>query len=703
MTRGRLSPNSPVRWVCECLLIKDELHDPQPYPGATMSRVRTRWAMAGLWFGMFTAYLAITMVTTALPAIFVDLDGSQLDATWVLVSTLLAMTVTTPIWGRLSDSFNKTMLIQSAAVIFAIGSLASAVAPDPVILVGGRILQGVGAGGLTALSQVLIALMTPLHRRSQYAGYIGVVFAAATLGGPLAGGAIVDSPLGWRGCFLLLLGLSAGVLLLLRRTLRLPVGSQPANLDLLGSTLLVAGISGLLVWVTGGGVAFSWRSAAAFALLSTGVIALVSALVLAHRAERRGIAPVLLLSLFRVRTVRMATVCSFAIGAVTFTASIYFVQYFQLARAMRATEAGLWTLPFFGATTLGGLIAGHIVLRTGWLKQLITAGFVLATLALVALGTVNENTDLRLAVSIMVVLGLGGGLTIQNLVVAVQSAVPQHLLGTASSFVIFFRSLGGVIGVAVAGALLTHGVASRLDGLGHRADLGAPDVPDLANLPPGLVDRYLAAYGGSFGVLYWALVPLMLIAVACSLRIVIPSHSPHQPNRGLAMRSFGTIDEIVASRGETIGTSQWMSIDQARVDQFASATADHQWIHVDVERAAKGPFGATIAHGYLTLSLLSHFGTEVFRFDGPGATLNYGLNKVRFPAPVPVGSRIRAHVAVADVDVTSNGDVVSLTFTVEIEGASKPACVAEVLALLLTESSGDRTLTSGVPAQHARD
>lgn len=293
----------------------------------------------------------------------------------------------------------------------------------------------------------------------------------------------------------------------------------------------------------------------------------------------------------------------------------------------------------------------------------------------------------------MVVLGLGGGLTIQNLVVAVQGAVPEQLLGTASSLVIFFRSLGGVVGVAVAGALLTHGVADRLS---LRADHGAPDVPDLAHLPAGLADRYLAAYGGSFGVLYWALVPLMLFAVACSLRIVIPPTPSLNPEAGMDMRTFGSIDEILAARGETIGTSPWLTIEQARVDQFAAATADHQWIHVNVERAAKGPFGGTIAHGYLTLSLLSHFGSEVFRFDGPGGTLNYGVNKVRFPAPVLVGSRIRAHVDIADVDVTPKGAVVSLTFTVEIEGESRPACVAEVLALLVLEPGGDCTLAAEV-------
>ena len=150
------------------------------------------------------------------------------------------------------------------------------------------------------------------------------------------------------------------------------------------------------------------------------------------------------------------------------------------------------------------------------------------------------------------------------------------------------------------------------------------------------------------------------------------------------MRTFTSLEEIAEAVGEDIGTTEWLTIDQQRVDAFADATDDHQWIHVDAERAAAGPFGGTIAHGYLTLSLLPVFGTQVFRLDTPGAKLNYGLNKVRFPAPVPVGARIRAHAKVVDAVDVPAGKQVTFGWTIEIEDTPKPACVAETVVLLLT-------------------
>jgi acyl dehydratase len=149
------------------------------------------------------------------------------------------------------------------------------------------------------------------------------------------------------------------------------------------------------------------------------------------------------------------------------------------------------------------------------------------------------------------------------------------------------------------------------------------------------------------------------------------------------MRTFTTLEDISGAVGEELGTTDWLTIDQVRVNAFADATDDHQWIHVDVERAAAGPFGGTIAHGYLTLSLLPLFGTQVLRLETPGAKLNYGLNKVRFPAPVPVGARVRAHAKVVDVVDVPAGKQVTFGWTIEIEDAPKPACVAETVVLLL--------------------
>ena len=149
------------------------------------------------------------------------------------------------------------------------------------------------------------------------------------------------------------------------------------------------------------------------------------------------------------------------------------------------------------------------------------------------------------------------------------------------------------------------------------------------------------------------------------------------------MRVFKTFEELTDAAGEELGTTGWMEIDQARVDAFADATGDHQWIHVDVERAKDGPFGGTIAHGYLTLSLLPQFAAQIFSLETPGAKLNYGVNKVRFPSPVAVGSRIRCTVRLGDVTDVPAGKQMATKYVVEIEGGEKPACVAETVVLLL--------------------
>jgi acyl dehydratase len=150
------------------------------------------------------------------------------------------------------------------------------------------------------------------------------------------------------------------------------------------------------------------------------------------------------------------------------------------------------------------------------------------------------------------------------------------------------------------------------------------------------------------------------------------------------MRVLDDLAELPGLTGELLGTSDWLEVDQERVNLFADATGDHQWIHVDVERAAAGPFGGTIAHGYLTLSLLPYLGAQVFSLETPGAKLNYGVNKVRFPSPVPVGSRIRSHVTMGEVTDLPTGTQLTLRHTIEIEGHDKPACVAETVVLLLT-------------------
>src|SRR6187200_3625599 len=213
--------------------------------GGSMSHRQVLEALSGLLLAMFVAMLSSTVVSNALPVIVTDLGGTQTGYTWVVVATLLAMTATTPIWGKLADLFSKKLLVQSALVIYSIGSLLAGFAPNMEVLIGARVVQGLGVGGLTALVQVVIATMVSPRERGRYSGYIGAVFALATVSGPLVGGLIVDSPLGWRGCFFIGLPVAAVAFVLLQKTLHLPVVRRKVSIDYLGATLIVAGVSTL--------------------------------------------------------------------------------------------------------------------------------------------------------------------------------------------------------------------------------------------------------------------------------------------------------------------------------------------------------------------------------------------------------------------------------------------------------------------------
>src|SRR5690242_2651430 len=220
-------------------------------PGATSHR-QIMEALSGLLLVLFVAMASSTIVSTALPRIIGALHGSQTQYTWVVTATLLTATATTPIWGRLSDMFNKKLLIQVAIGIFVIGSFLSGFAQNAEQIIAARAFQGIGIGGLQALVQVVIAAMIPPRERGRYNGYLGAVMAVATVGGPLIGGLIVDTSwLGWRWCFFIGVPIAAVALMVLQRTLHLPVLRRDnVKIDYAGATLIASGVSVLLVWVS---------------------------------------------------------------------------------------------------------------------------------------------------------------------------------------------------------------------------------------------------------------------------------------------------------------------------------------------------------------------------------------------------------------------------------------------------------------------
>ncbi|PWN02052.1 MFS transporter [Nocardioides silvaticus] len=487
-------------------------------------------ALTGLLLAMFVAMLSSTVVTNALPAIVTDLHGNQTGYTWVVVATLLTMTATTPIWGKFADLFSKKLLVQSALVIFSIGSLIAAFAPSMEVLIAGRAVQGLGIGGLTALVQVVIASMVSPRERGRYSGYIGATFAAATVSGPLLGGVIVDSALGWRGCFFLGLPVAALAFVVLQKTLNLPVVRREVHIDYLGATLIVGGVSLVLIWVSLAGTSFDWVSGTT-ALLVGGGVALVAAAV--YVEGRVAAEPVIPLHLFKDRTITLATIASVMVGVAMFGSTVYLGQYFQLARGMSPTEAGLMSIAMVGGLVASTTVTGRLITATGLWKRYLVGGTFLVAVGLGLLGTIDDETSLLVIIGFMVVVGVGLGASMQNLVLAVQNTAHPKDLGAASSVVAFFRSLGGSIGVSALGAVLAHQVSgdvkagvTRLAAEGRLSpsELGSlehstGDIPDVSALPGPVQTVYEAAMGSATGHLFLIAVPFAVAAFLCVLFI----------------------------------------------------------------------------------------------------------------------------------------------------------------------------------------
>src|ERR671913_257240 len=255
-----------------------------------MSHRKVLEALSGLLLGLFVTILSSTVVSTSLPRIIADLGGGQSAFTWVITSTLLALTASTPIWGKLADLVDRKLLVQVALVIFVVGSALAGLAQTSGELIAFRVLQGVGAGGLTALAQVIMADLISPRERGRYAGYLGAVMAVGMVGGPLLGGVITDSVLGWRWNFYVGVPFAVLAFVVLQRTLHLPPRPRrKVSVDYLGAALIATGVSTLLIWISLAGHKFDWVSGWT-ALL---VPAAIGALVLAVWVETRAAEPIL--------------------------------------------------------------------------------------------------------------------------------------------------------------------------------------------------------------------------------------------------------------------------------------------------------------------------------------------------------------------------------------------------------------------------
>ncbi|MFF6948285.1 MFS transporter [Streptomyces iakyrus] len=494
--------------------------------GAPMTHRQIMEALTGLLLGMFVAILSSTIVSNALPRIISDLGGGQSAYTWVVTASLLTMTASTPLWGKLADLFSKKLLIQFALVVFVLGSAAAGMSQNPGMLITFRAVQGIGMGGLSALAQIIMAAMISPRERGRYNGYLGATFATAMVGGPLVGGVITDTDwLGWRWCFYVGVPFAVIALIVLQKTLHLPVVKRKVKVDWAGAFFITAAVCLLLVWVTFAGDKYDWVSWQTYAMVG-GSLVLLAVFVL---VEAKASEPIIPLRLFRNRTIALASLASLFVGVAMFAGTVFFSQYFQLARDKSPTMSGVMTIPMIAGLFISSTVSGQVITRTGRWKGWLVGGGVLVTAGLGLLGTIRYDTEYWHIAIFMALLGLGIGMMMQNLVLCTQNQVEPGDLGAASSTVTFFRSLGGAVGVSALGAVLGTRITDYVkDGLadlgpkgaalGH-AGTGGGGIPDLSAMPAPIRTVVESAYGHGVADVFLYSAPLALLALLVSLFI----------------------------------------------------------------------------------------------------------------------------------------------------------------------------------------
>ena len=491
-----------------------------------MSHRRTLEALSGLLLVMFVALLSSTVVSVALPKIIGALNGSQSQYTWVITATLLSATASTPIWGKLADLFNKKLLVQIAILVFIAGSMVAGLSRNTGELIASRAFQGLGVGGLQALGQVVIAAIIPPRERGRYNGYLGAVMAVATVGGPLLGGLIVDTPwLGWRWCFFVGAPVAVIALILLQATLHVPTIKRTVRIDYAGATLIAAGVCLLLIWVSFVDSSFAWLSWQTAVMVAGSLVLLA----LAVWVESRAAEPVVPLQIVRERNTALAIVASLSVGIAMTAGAVFLGQYFQIGRGYSPTEAGLLTIPMMVGVLGASIIVGRMVSASGRVKSYTVVGAILVVLGFGALGVVDHQTSLVYIGAAMFFVGVGVGMSMQNLVLAVQNSVRLRDIGAASSVVTFFRSLGGAVGVSVLGAVLARRVSGNIT---HSlAAAGMPAAPsssggtsslNINSLPAPLVHIVRFAYGDATGRIFLiaAIIGVVSVVAAALLKPV---------------------------------------------------------------------------------------------------------------------------------------------------------------------------------------
>ncbi|MER6948459.1 MDR family MFS transporter [Nonomuraea sp. NPDC000554] len=517
--------------------------------------------MSGLMLAMLTSMISTSVVGTALPTIVGELGGQD-QYSWVASATMLTMTVSTPLWGKLSDVFGRKLLFQTALGLFVAASLVAGLSQDMGQLIAARAVQGLGVGGLSALAQVILGDIVSPRERGRYSGYMGAVFGISTVAGPLLGGFIVDTDwLGWRWCFYVVVPFAVISFVVIQKVLKLPKVKRSTSIDIWGATTITASASALMLLLTLGGTEFEWNSFWTYAL---GALTLLM-LALAVLAERTARNPILPPRLFRNRTFVLTGLASLFVGMAMFGAMIYLPQYLQIVKGLSPTLSGLMTLPMVVALFLAGVISGKIVTNTGKWKIFPVAGLLIVAVGLFLLSRLHVDSSEWLIGFDVAVLGVGLGLCMQMLILAAQNGSELRDMASTTSGVSFFRSLGGAVGVAAFGAILTNRLKDEMASMmaaahialpgGSSPKLGSPDA--IQHLPAPIKHIVLESFTRGLETVFLVGVPIALLGFVATLflkelplRGSAPAPADSKPLSKDDVVLAGLLLELIAQRVE---------------------------------------------------------------------------------------------------------------------------------------------------------
>ncbi len=535
---------------------------PVSAPTPALSHRQILVVLSGLLLGMFLAALDQTIVSTAMRTIADELHGQTAQA-WVTTAYLITSTISTPLYGKLSDQYGRKPFYLFAIVIFVVGSVLCGLAQSIYELAAYRAVQGLGAGGLMSLAFAIVGDLVPPRERGRYQSWFLAVFGTSSVLGPVLGGAFAGQDTlvgidGWRWIFYINVPIGLVALFVVSRVLTLPRKTSEARIDHIGAALLTTTLVPVLL-VAEKGREWGWSSGLTLGLIALSVVSLVL-FVLRERAV--GEAAILPLRVFRRSLFSLTSVTSLLVGAGMFGGMVVLPLYLQIVRGSSPTEAGLQLIPLMVGIFMTSTLAGAVMSRTGRYKPLPVVGTALMFGALLLMSTLGVDTPIWQAMLYMVLMGAGLGLSMQTLVISVQNALPPQDMGVATSSVTFFRSLGGTLGAATSLAVLFGSLAGNITARAREAGL-PQDVIDrfssasalddssiIATLPDAVQSVVLQGFADSTSTVFLTVALMLVPAFVLTLLV---EELPLRAQGGLAaaQADADTEERLAASRAET--------------------------------------------------------------------------------------------------------------------------------------------------------